>query len=272
MNWIKQRKLPTIEAINYDGQLCLTLDSLWNTLHKSFNSAQNRQVDLNILDEIKRKPPQKWNPFSKSKFLSAINKCKDSSAPGPDKFLWRHLKFIIQNDNCLANIINIADSCITLGYWPNYFKISTTIVIPKPNKSSYDQPKAFQPIVLLNTLGKLIEKVVTERLQFLVTSNKFIHLSQLGSLKFKSTSDAGIALTHIIWSGWTKGKTTSTLAFNISQFFPLLNHRLLTLILDKAGLDPKSTAFFANYLVRRKTNYLWNDFSLPLFDVNVRVG
>jgi len=143
MNWIKQRKLPAIKAINYDGQLCLTLDSLWNALHKSFNSAQNCQVDLNILDEIKRKPPQKWNPFSKSEFLSVINKYKDSSAPGPNKLLWRHLKSIIQNDNCLANIINIADSCITLWYWPNYFKISTTIVILKPNKSSYDQPKAF---------------------------------------------------------------------------------------------------------------------------------
>ena len=121
-------------------------------------------------------------------------------------------------------------------------------------------------------LGKLVEKVVAERLQFLVMSNKFIHLSQLSGLKFKSTLDAGIALTHIIQSGWTKGKTTSTLAFDISQFFPSLNHRLLTLILDKAGLEPKAMAFFANYLVRRKTNYLWNDFSSPLFDVNVRVG
>jgi len=91
-------------------------------------------------------------------------------------------------------------------------------------------------------------------------------------LKFKSTSDAGIALTHIIQSGWTKGKTTSTLVFDISQFFPSLNYRLLTLILDKAGLNPKSTAFFANYLVRRKTNYLWNNFSSLLFDVNVGVG
>ena len=201
-----------------------------------------------------------------------ISKCKDSLAPGPDKLSWHHLKSIIQNNDCLANIINIADSCITLGYWPNYFKISTTIVIPKPNKSSYNQPKAFRPIVLLNTLGKLIEKVVAERLQFLVTSNEFIHPSQLGGLKFKSTLDAGIALTHIIQSGWTKGKTTSTLAFDISQFFPSLNHRLLTLILDKAGLEPKAIAFFANYLVRRKTNYLWNNFSLPLFNVNVGVG
>jgi len=148
------------------------------------------------------------------------------------------LKFIVKSDACLTNIINIADSCIDLGYWPNYFKILTTIVIPKPNKTSYDQPKAFCPIVLLNTLGKLIEKVVTERLQFMVVCNNFIHPSQLGGLKFKSTSDAGIALTHIVQSGWAKGKSTSSLAFNISQFFPSLNHKLLTLILEKAGLDP----------------------------------
>ena len=27
-----------------------------------------------------------------------------------------------------------------------------------------------------------------------------------------------------------------------------------------------------NYLVQRRTNYLWNDLSFPMFDVNVRVG
>ena len=143
MNWTKRRKLPAIEAINHNGQLYLTLNSLWNALYKSFNSAQNCQVDLNILDEIKCKLPQKWSLFSKNEFLSAISKCKDSSALSPNKLSWHHLKSIIQNNDCLANIINIADSCITLGYWPNYFKISTTIVILKPNKSLYDQPKAF---------------------------------------------------------------------------------------------------------------------------------
>jgi len=63
---------------------------------------------------------------------------------------------------------------------------------------AYDQPKSFHPIVLLNTLGKLIKKVVVERLQFIVANNDFIYPSQLGELKFKSTTDAGVALTHII--------------------------------------------------------------------------
>jgi len=103
-------------------------------------------------------------------------------------------------------------------------------------------------------------------------SNDFIHPSQLGGLKFKFTSDAGIALTHIIRSGWSKGRSTSTLAFDISQFFPSLNHQLLIRILEKAGLFPKVMNFFANYLVQRSTKYLWNDLSSPFFEVNVGVG
>jgi len=153
-----------------------------------------------------------------------ISNCNDSSVPGPNKLTWHYLKSIVNQDDCFINIINIANSCFKLGHWPNYFKYSSTIIIPKPNKTSYNQLKVFRPIVLLNTLGKLIEKVIAERLQFIVTSNDFIHPSQLGSLKFKSTTDAGVALTHIVQSGCVKGKTTSTLAFDISQFFSSLNH------------------------------------------------
>ena len=182
------------------------------------------------------------------------------------------MKLIIKNDNCLSRIIDITNACIDLGHWPKYFKRSTTIIIPKPNKSLYNHPKAFWPIVLLNILGKLIEKVVAERLQFIVASNNFIHPSQLGSLKFKSTVDAGITLTHIVHSGWAKERSTSSLAFNISQFFPSLNHNILVLILEKAGLNPKVTAFFMNYLIQRSMNYSWNNLSSPMFDVNVGVG
>jgi len=147
-----------------------------------------------------------------------------------------------------------------------------TVVIPKPNKQSYNSPKSFRLIVLLNMVGKLIEKVIGERLQFHTTSNDFIHPSQLGSLKFKSTTDAGMALIHIIWSGWVKNLLTSILAFNIVQFFFFLNHRLLTLILKKAGFDNYIVSFFANYLVDRKMNNFWNNFISPLLDVNIGQG
>jgi len=192
--------------------------------------------------------------------------------PGLDKLSWNHLKFILNQDECLSNIVNIANACINLGHWPNYFKKLLTVVIPKPNKQSYDHLKSFHPIILLNTLSKLIKKVIGKRLQFHVRANNFIYLSQLGGLKFKSTTDAGIALMHIIHLGWVKNISTSTLAFDIAQFFPSLNHHFLTRILQKAGLDIHIVNFFTNYLIDRKTNYVWNNFSSPMFEVNIGVG
>ena len=186
--------------------------------------------------------------------------------------MWRHLKYILKDKSCLKNIINIANVCVEIGYWPSHFKTSTTIIIPKPNKVLYNFPKAFRSIVLLNTLGKLIEKVISNRLQFHVISNNFIHQSQLEGLKFKSTSNTSIMLTHFIHIGWIRNLTTSILAFDISQFFSSLNHYLLTLILGKAGFDPRVVKFFSNYLVSRKTQYFWNSFSSPFFNIDIGVG
>ena len=146
------------------------------------------------------------------------------------------------------------------------------IVIPKPNKSVYNSPKSYQPIVLLNTIGKLFEKMIGEYLQFHTIPNSFIHHSQLGGLKQRFTMNAGVILTHIIHLGWVENLIMSILAFDIAQFFLFLNCQLLPLILDKIGLDRKVSNFFKNYLVGRKTSYCWNNFISPSFDINVAIG
>ena len=116
-----------------------------------------------------------------------------------------------------------------------------------------------------NSLRKLLEKDFN-------ASNDFIHPSQLSSLKFKSTINTSIALIHIIQIDWVKNLSISILTFNIAQFFPSLNYWLLSLIMKKAGFNNCIILFFANYLVDRKMNYFWNNFSSSSFSVNVGVG
>ena len=70
-----------------------------------------------------------------------------------------------------------------------------------------------------------------------------------------------IVLTHFICMRWIRNLSTSILAFDISQFFLSLNHQLLTLILGKVDLDSRVVKFFLNYLVGRRTQYFWNNFS-----------
>jgi len=183
MNWIKKRKLLAIEAIKHNDCSCLEIKDIWKAIHESFNLAQHQQVDVSLLEEIPNNFPTEWTPFSKEEFLSSICNCSNYLTPESDRLSWKHFKEIIKNSSCFNSIINIANAYIDLGHWPSHFKMSTSIIIPKPNKASYNTSKLFRPIVLLNTLGKLIEKVIGKRLQFQALSKNIIHSCQLGRLK-----------------------------------------------------------------------------------------
>jgi len=164
MNWVKKKNLPAIKAIYHEGQPCNNLEALWNALHSSYNSADNRAISTRFLDGINQCNNIDWPPFTGQEFKDAIAKCSNASSPGPDHVTWRHLKPLILDKACLSKVVDIANACITIGYWPDQFKESTLVIIPKPNKTSYNTPKSFRPIVLLNTMGKLIEKVISNRL------------------------------------------------------------------------------------------------------------
>ena len=69
------------------------------------------------------------------------------------------------------------------------------MIISKPD---YDIPKAFRPIVLLNTVDKLIEKMIARKLQFDAVKYGIFHSNQLGDVAQWSTEDAGMFLTHLV--------------------------------------------------------------------------
>ena len=55
MNWVNKQKLPAVEAVKYNSWLCFEINNLWNTLHLSFNMAQDCHIDAEILDEFPSK-------------------------------------------------------------------------------------------------------------------------------------------------------------------------------------------------------------------------
>ena len=120
-----------------------------------------------------------WPFFSKVEFIDAISKYNNLSTLGPNHISWSYLKTIIKNDKYIINFVKIANSCIDLSHWSSHFKKSISIIIPKLNKFSYNTLKTFQPIVLLNTVGKLIKEAISNRIQVLwntLDTNIFLFL------------------------------------------------------------------------------------------------
>jgi len=85
INWVKKCKLPAVEAIQYEGCPCIKLKDLWNAFYESFNSTQEREVDIYFLDKIPDKPIAEWNVFSKNELINTIEKCNNLSVLGLDK-------------------------------------------------------------------------------------------------------------------------------------------------------------------------------------------
>ena len=66
-----------------------------------------------------------------------------------------------------ALIILLANTAITYllkGKLLKYYKITTIIILQKVNKKDYSLLKSYRLIAFKNTLGKLLKKIVVERI------------------------------------------------------------------------------------------------------------
>ncbi|CAA7259600.1 unnamed protein product [Cyclocybe aegerita] len=252
MELVKQRKLLPCEAIHNGNQPCHDMDDLWDALHSTHNSASGREYDASVLDELPDEPVREWADFSEHELLSALKECSNSSAPGPDHVTWVHLKELLKDKHVLVLFIMLANACLQVGHWLRIFKESLSVIVPKLNKPSYAVPKAFRPIVLLITFGKLIEKMIANRIQFDAVKHDIFHPNQLGGIRQRSTEDAGLILTHL--------------------FFPSINHEMFMAVLRKQGFSPILVEFFASYLVGRSMVYCWNTFQFDSRSADMGVG
>ena len=100
----------------------------------------------------------------------------------------------------LTALANLFNAILDSGIWPSQLKAAESVIIPKPKKEQYDLPKAFHPITLLNTLGKLFTKILTKRLQFDGVTHNLFHPGQFGGISKHATTDIGVILMDIITS------------------------------------------------------------------------
>ena len=269
--WTKPRSLPMYKSLMHEGRPLVELEELWEAVNRTYNSAAQRQVDMSLLDELPQLERRDCPPISMQELHDAVANTSSRSAPGADHLRWPYVKALVKHPVCGESLRRLFNACIDLAYWPAQFKEAVSVVIPKSKKDDYSRLKSYRPIVLLSCLGKLCEKVLAARLHYEGQKWGAFHPAQFGGTKQHSTVDAGMLLVHRIRQGWARGLDTSVLAFDVAQFYPSVNHRMLLGILDKQGFSEKLIRFFGHYLSGRSTTYRWDTFTSPAFEA-VDVG
>ena len=260
VKWTKPRPPPKYSTIKRDGQAIENVATLFDTMHKHFSTSLTEDdISWEAVDSVPQHDARSFPLISLKELWDALRPTSNSSAPGPDHVTWRHVKLALSLPDTDAALLAIFNRICLTGLWPSCFKDSISVIIPKPNKPDYSIPKAYRPIALLNTMGKLLTKILANRLQHDAAQYGLLHREQFGGIQGHSTIDAGLVLTDFISEHRERGWHTSVCALDIAQFFPSLSHAVMGRILKRLGFSPILVNLIKSYFSDRVTAYKWDN-------------
>jgi len=159
--------------------------------------AHHKQVTLQA-----SAPLQKTNDveFTRHEVQAILEQFDHRKAPGEDALSSEILMHVFRTFPTFFTQIN--KECLRRGHFPKQWKRSTIVPIIKPGKEGHNEAGKYRPISLINIGGKILEKLLIDRINHHLYSKRLLNENQYGFLLQKSTVDAsmaakGIAETHL---------------------------------------------------------------------------
>ena len=100
------------------------------------------------------------------------------------------------------------------------------MILRKPNKNNYDIVKTWRSIVLLNTMNKILESIISKKLSYLVKHHDWLFTAQMKAWSNRSTEIVLKLLTeqmHTMW-GTKTNKVATLLNMDVARVFSMINH------------------------------------------------
>jgi hypothetical protein len=123
-------------------------------------------------------------------------------------------------------------------------------MLPKPGKD-HTSPLSYRPTSLLNSLGKLLEKIISKRLNFQLRNLKIIRNDQYGFKRGHSTTHALLRSVERITHGFNNNKATVMLFLDIERAFDKVWTTGLIAKLITAKIPPHFIHIIHSYLQNR---------------------
>lgn len=126
-------------------------------------------------------------------------------------------------ERAIKFLLKLFNFCLTIGYFPEHFKIAKIRAVPKPGKDLRN-PVNYRPISLLSCIGKLFEKLVLTRLLNHIDENNLMRREQFGFRQQHSTVHQLKRVTNFIQRNKANRKTKCMVLLDIEKAFDTIWH------------------------------------------------
>ena len=142
------------------------------------------------------------------------------------------------------------------GIFPSKWKSAT--VIPLFKGGSRSDVGNYRPISLLPLPGKLLEKVVHNRISAFFETNDLLCDEQCGFRKDRSTTLSIVNLTNSLLTAINNHETCFAVFIDLKKAFDTVNHEILLQKLGHMGIKGQLLLWISNYLHDRSQKTLVN--------------
>ena len=255
----------SIPTLNYNGSIAETNLEKANLLAKNYaKTSSTINYNQNFLNYIKDNNV-KNNPqiitnginseiemlneqFDINELKQAIRSAKNNKSPGDDGLPYELLKHL--HKNALKIMLNFYNNIWEGGKMPKDWHHAIILPLLKPGKIP-SNPESYRPISLTPTICKVMETMVTKRLQWFLEKNNLISKSQSGFRKHRCTSDQILKLQDTILKKLKNKEHVLAIFIDFERAYDMLHVPTLLKKIQNLGIVGNTYDWVENFLSHR---------------------
>ena len=250
-SFIKPHSASVIHPLNKDATIISSNVDKANVFNHYFisqcqlNDDNSPLPDMNFPNDIPVLENIVLTPDEVKDTLKSLKLGKASGPDGINNRVLKELAFELASPLCTLFNFSLSNSAV-----PTFWKEANVTPIFKkddPSEVSY-----YRPISLLNTIGKVFEKLVHKHVYNVFSSNRVLSSLQSGFVPGDSNVNQLMSTYDVFCKALDDGKEVRSVFCDISKAFDRVWHKGLLLKLKYVGIRGSLLKWFSNYLLDRK--------------------
>lgn len=208
----------------------------------------NTDEEINVTNAVANASPIIAFPEITLYEVERCLKTLKNTSPGGDDICNEFLKRV--PTNIKEELVYLFNTSLTTSTIPAEWKHAIICPIPKPGKDP-SLISSYRPISMLSCVGKLMERIMQNRLEFFLESNSIFTANQAGFRRCRGTYDILATLKNIICNTFEKKEYCVAVYLDLEGAYDTVWHSGLSYKLETAGIPLYITKWIKEYLHNR---------------------